>query len=84
MIGSEYRQAWAFLAAVPNPASDVRLLQASCALKLKEHHKALQILNEVKRNQMCKKVKVKALIMRSKVYRRMQLYEEALRDAMAA
>ncbi len=59
-------------------------MRATCAFKLREHHQALSILNELKRNQVCRKVKIKALLMRSKVFRHMQLYEESQRDAIAA
>lgn len=84
MLNSHYKQAWSLLAHTSDASSDLILMKASCAFKLREHHKALSLLNELKRNQMCRKIKVKTLILRSKVFRHMQLYEEALRDAMAA
>ncbi len=42
------------------------------------------MLNLLKRNQASKKVKIKALLMRMKVYRRQMKYEDALRDAVVA
>ena len=52
-------------------------------MKLNEQEKAVAILTELKRNQMNRKVKVKALLMRMRALRRLQLYEQSLRDGMA-
>jgi uncharacterized protein YjbK len=84
MVNSQYKQAWSLLAHAKDATIDLSFMRATCAFKLREHHQALSILNELKRNQVCRKVKIKALLMRSKVFRHMQLYEESQRDAMAA
>jgi pentatricopeptide repeat protein len=59
----------------------MNFLQVSCHIKLKNYHKAIQMLNEMKRNQMNRKIKLKALQLRMQVYRKIQKYDESLRDA---
>jgi hypothetical protein len=43
---------------------------ATCAMKMENYHKSISILNEIKRNQLNKTLKFKALLMRMKIYRK--------------
>lgn len=78
MVQCKYKDAWNLLTSVSLPSSDMLFLKATCALKLKKYHVAIQVLNEIKRNQVCRKLKIKAMLMRMKVYRKLQLYDESL------
>ena len=60
---------------------DELFLKVVCYCKLKEFPKAIQILNGIKRNQLSRKSKIKALLMKTKVYRKLRKYDLALKEA---
>lgn len=95
MVVGDYKKAWALLSSVKNPSADLQFLMATCAMKQHNFHKAIIILNDIKRNQLNQKIKVRSLLMRMKVFnfyyhtiiyqahKKMRKYEESLRDGLA-
>ncbi len=84
MIRSDYKHAWKLISEIHLPSHELQFLKATCAMKLNEQEKAIAILTELKRNQMNRKVKVKALLLRMRALRKLQLYDQSLRDGMTA
>lgn len=64
--------------------SNMEVLKATCLLKQHKFSSSIKVLNELKRNQLNIKLKTRCFRMRSKVFKKMGNYENALSDLQVA
>jgi len=62
-------------------SSSLLFLKSLCLNKISRFSQSLEILSILRRNQLSKKVKVRALLLRMKTYWALANYENAFRDA---
>lgn len=53
-------------------------------MKTGQYYNSIIVLNEAKRNQLSKKTKIRALLMKVKIYKKLKRYDLAYKDAQTA
>lgn len=84
MLESRYKDAEEFLNNLPALDSQGLFIKANCLMKQGNYYSSIIVLNEAKRNQLSKKIKIRALLMKMKVHKKLKRYDLAYKDALNA